>query len=88
MISVSNEVPDTVQQANAMGVHASLPLDFFLERYEQSYVEEMKAFVEALLEDREPPVTGLDGRIPVLMGYAAIKSLQENRPVSLSEVDR
>lgn len=88
MISVSNEVPDTVQHANEEGVHASLPLHFFLERYEQSYAEEMKAFVNALLEDKDPLVGGSDGRIPVLMGYAALKSLQENRPVTLSEVDR
>jgi myo-inositol 2-dehydrogenase/D-chiro-inositol 1-dehydrogenase len=34
----------------------------------------------------EPPVSGLDGRIPVVMGYAAQRSYAENRPVKLSEV--
>jgi myo-inositol 2-dehydrogenase/D-chiro-inositol 1-dehydrogenase len=34
-----------------------------------------------------PPVTGLDGRIPVVMGHAAWKSYRENRPVKLSEVE-
>jgi hypothetical protein len=29
----------------------------------------------------------MDGRIPVVMGYAAKKSFQENRPVKLNEVD-
>jgi hypothetical protein len=32
-------------------------------------------------------VTGIDGRIPVVMAYAAKKSLEENRPVKLTEVD-
>jgi len=30
---------------------------------------------------------GIDGRIPVVMGYAARKSYEENRPVRLGEVD-
>jgi len=33
-------------------------------------------------------VTGTDGRIPVVMGYAARRSYAENRPVKLAEVDR
>jgi len=31
------------------------------------------------------PVTGEDGRIPVVMGQAARRSHDENRPVRLSE---
>jgi myo-inositol 2-dehydrogenase/D-chiro-inositol 1-dehydrogenase len=33
-----------------------------------------------------PSVTGIDGRIPVVMGLAAWKSYRENRPVKLSEI--
>jgi hypothetical protein len=29
----------------------------------------------------------MDGRVPVIMGYAAKKSLAEGRPVKLEEVD-
>ena len=47
----------------------------------------MRAFVDCILNDTPPPVTGLDGRIPVVMGYAAKKSYEEQRPVKLSEVD-
>jgi hypothetical protein len=32
------------------------------------------------------PVTGLDGRIPVVIGIAAWKSYRERRPVKLSEI--
>jgi myo-inositol 2-dehydrogenase/D-chiro-inositol 1-dehydrogenase len=46
----------------------------------------MKAFVECVRKDQPPPVTGIDGRIPVVMGYAARKSYEENRPVRLSEI--
>ncbi len=85
MVSVANNTPNTHVYSNADGVHAEKPLYFFLERYIDSFVAEMQEFVEAVLEDKTPPVVGVDGRIPVLMGMAAAKSYRENRPVKLSE---
>ena len=87
MVAVSNNTPDSAVVSNAQGVHGSLPLFFFVERYTESYLAEMKAFIDCILEDKTPPVTGIDGRVPVVMGYAAQKSYVENRPVKLSEVD-
>jgi len=87
MVACSNDLPDTAVVSDAQGVHGSLPLFFFVERYTESYVAEMKAFVECIVKDNAPPVTGLDGRIPVVMGYAAKKSYTEKRTVKLSEID-
>jgi len=87
VVVVSNNTPDTAVISDATGVHSSLPLFFFVERYTESYIAEMKAFVECVLRDKSPPVTGIDGRIPVVMGYAAKKSYQENRPVKLREIE-
>ena len=87
MALATNRTPDAVVYSDGDGVHAALPLYFFVERYSQAYVAEMEAFVAAIAEDREPPVTGRDGRLPVVMAYAAIKSYAEHRPVRLSEVD-
>jgi myo-inositol 2-dehydrogenase/D-chiro-inositol 1-dehydrogenase len=87
MVAVSNNTPDTAVHSNAEGVHSSLPLFFFVERYTDSYIAEMQAFIECIQQDKAPPVTGMDGRIPVVMGYAAKKSYQENRPVKLGEVE-
>jgi myo-inositol 2-dehydrogenase/D-chiro-inositol 1-dehydrogenase len=84
MVAVTNNTPDTHVHINANGVHSSLPLHFFLERYLDSYVIEMQEFVDAVLDDKEPPVIGEDGRIPVVMGLAAQESWQENRPVLLN----
>jgi myo-inositol 2-dehydrogenase/D-chiro-inositol 1-dehydrogenase len=58
-----------------------------MERYTESYVNEMRAFVECIVHDTLPPVTGLDGRIPVVMGFAAERSLAEGRPVRLDEAE-
>lgn len=85
-VAVSNLTPDTVVCSDSESVRASLPLHFFVERYTDSYLEEMKAFVDCIRKDQAPPVTGLDGRIPVVMGLAAKRSLQEKRPVRIDEV--
>ena len=57
------------------------PHYFFIERYEASYVNEIKAFVDAVLNNKPVQVTGIDGRMPVVMGIAARQSYDENRPV-------
>jgi myo-inositol 2-dehydrogenase/D-chiro-inositol 1-dehydrogenase len=82
-----NRTPDTVVQSDKSGVHSALPLHFFVERYTEAYIEEMRVFVRSILDNKEPPVTGWDARVPVVIGYAAGKSAKENRPVKLSEVD-
>ena len=87
MVTVSNDRPDSAVVSNASAVRGPLPLFFFVERYTEAYVSQLKAFVACILEDTLPPVTGIDGRMPVVMGYAAQKSYEEKRPVKLSEVD-
>ena len=63
-----------------------LPLHFFMDRYIDSYIIEMKAFVECVKENKTPPVTGKDGLAPVVIGLAAKRSLSENRPVAIGEI--
>jgi myo-inositol 2-dehydrogenase/D-chiro-inositol 1-dehydrogenase len=87
-VVANNNTPHNAVYSNVEGVHSALPLYFFLERYTEAYVAEMKAFIEAIRRDAPPPVTGLDGRIPVVMGLAAWTSYRENRPVRLSEISR
>ncbi len=88
MVMVSNNTPHTAVVSNASGVVGPLPQFFFIERYTEAYVAEMKEFVKCIQQDTSPPVNGIDGRIPVVMGYAAKMSFDENRPVKLSEVDQ
>jgi myo-inositol 2-dehydrogenase/D-chiro-inositol 1-dehydrogenase len=86
-IVAANRTPDNAIYSNADGVHAAKPLYFFIERYTDAFIAEMKEFITCILEDKTPSVTGIDGRIPVVMGLAARKSYRENRPVKLSEID-
>jgi len=86
MVSVGNSAPHAAVLSDARGAHAPLPHFFFVERYAESYVAEMRSFVDCIARDSVPVVTGEDGRIPVVMGLAALRSLRENRPVRLSEI--
>jgi myo-inositol 2-dehydrogenase/D-chiro-inositol 1-dehydrogenase len=85
-ISISNNYPNTATVRGGQTIHRDLPLNFFMDRYVEAYIAELETFITCIQEDTAPPVTGRDGRIPVIMGYAARQSCKENRPVKLSEI--
>ena len=84
--STGNWYPNAVTISDSNSVHRDLPLNFFMDRYTESYVAEMVAFVDVIANDKPVPVGGIEGRIPVVMGLAARKSYEENRPVRLDEI--
>src|SRR6266852_5595842 len=86
-IYTDNNYPNTAVISDGNSVWRDLPLHFFVERYVESFVAEMAAFVDALLHEAPVPVTGNDGRVPVIMALAAHKSLVEHRPIPLSEIE-
>ncbi len=86
-INTSNNYPNNAVISDGQHIRRDLPLNFFMERYTESFVTEMAAFVDAVLHDKPTPVTGKDGRAPVVMGLAARKSYDEHRPVRLNEVE-
>ena len=86
MVTAANPPTDTVTLSGSEGTRAASPPYFFVERYKPAFLSELQAFFTCIQEDTPPPVTGADGRAPVVMGFAALKSLRENRPVLLSEI--
>ena len=85
-IATENCYPNRAVISTAQSVRRDLPLNFFMERYAESFANELQAFVEAIVHDQQTPVTGLDGRVPVVMALAARKSHEEGRPVLLDEI--
>ena len=59
-------------------------IHWFLERFEDAYVEEIRAFVDCLRRDTDVPITGQDGRAALAMAYAAEASVREHVPVPMS----
>ena len=86
MVTATNPPIHTVTFSGSEGTRAASPPYFFVERYKPAFLSELRVFFACIQEDTPPPVTGNDGRAPVVIGFAALKSLRENRPVLLSEV--
>ncbi len=82
----ANDTPTNVTVMNAEGVTTDKPLYFFLERYMQSFRDEMIQFVDAVQNDKPTPTTGLDGLNSILVALAAKKSVAEGRAVKISEI--
>jgi len=78
-----NHYPNTAIISDSRSIRRDLPLHFIVERYTESFVAEMEAFVDAVLHDKPVPVTGHDGRVPVVMALAAKQSLADHRPIRL-----
>jgi myo-inositol 2-dehydrogenase/D-chiro-inositol 1-dehydrogenase len=68
------------------GGHSSLPLHFFLERYETAYRVCLQTFIDCVLKDTPSPVDAHDGLMATAIGIAAMKSLTEGRSVKLDEI--
>ena len=86
MVTAANPPTNTVTFSGSEGTRAASPPYFFVERYKPAFLSELQAFFTCIQENTPPPVTGEDGKAPVVMGLAALKSLRENRPVRLSEI--
>jgi myo-inositol 2-dehydrogenase/D-chiro-inositol 1-dehydrogenase len=77
----TNVTLSTVEQ-----VSMDKPLYFFLERYEDAFVDEITSFAEAIREDKDVVVSGEDGLENMVAALAAGKSLKEKRVVTIAEM--
>lgn len=87
MVAIKNDSDSTAVISNEDGVTGEKPQFFFLERYMDAYGKEMVQFIDAIENDTETPLGVEDGLKPVLMGLAAKKSVEEGRPVKISEIE-
>lgn len=85
-IETTNCYPNQATVSSSASVHRDLPLNFFMDRYTESFATELKSFTHSVLQNQPTAVTGIDGRIPVVMAKAARKSHDEHRPVRLEEI--
>ena len=76
-----NCYPNEAVISTASSVRHDLPLNFFMERYAESFINELRAFVRAVRDDTATPLSAADARVPVVLALAARKSYLEHRPV-------
>lgn len=85
--SAANDTPTNVAFIDENGSVTDKPLYFFLERYMQSFTDEMTQFIDCVVNDKPVQTTVYDGLEALRLGLAAKKSVAENRPVKLSEIE-
>lgn len=85
-VSTANHFPNAATISTAQSVGRDLPLNFFLERYRESYAQELREFIEAVRQGKPAPVSGEDGRMALVLALAATESAGLGRPVRVSEV--
>ena len=86
MIQVDNNLYHRNVISDSSGIHHALPYNSFPERYARSYVNEIEAFVQSVLENREPPATAADSLQATLVAEAAGRSMREGRVVREGEI--
>ncbi|MBQ9008846.1 MAG: inositol 2-dehydrogenase [Clostridia bacterium] len=86
MAADENDGDSTVRVSTADGVVGDKPKYFFLERYYASFTDEIRAFIKAVQTDGEVPVGIHAGLMSVVIAKAAKLSLDEHRPVKVSEI--
>jgi myo-inositol 2-dehydrogenase/D-chiro-inositol 1-dehydrogenase len=82
-VQVANKKPTEVSLYGKESTTSDKPLYFFLERYNESYINEMKHFVDCIQNDRNPSVSGYDGKMAAIMGYAAKESFSKKEFVGI-----
>jgi myo-inositol 2-dehydrogenase / D-chiro-inositol 1-dehydrogenase len=86
MAQAENNFPNNHKLYTDKGISGDLPLHFFLERYDASYNQEIREFIDALVSGGDMPVDGKDGLLSMAIALAAKKSVEEGRTVSVSEI--
>lgn len=83
MIKVENNLHNRNVIYNEKGIHHALPLDFFMDRYAKSYLNEMQLFIDALKNNKPMLAGGSDGLKATQIAYAAKLSMESGVPVKL-----
>jgi myo-inositol 2-dehydrogenase / D-chiro-inositol 1-dehydrogenase len=83
MIHVANVRETTVEWAGEHGFASDKALNFFLERYEAAYRNELDAFIVAVTVGAKPHPDGEDGLMALLLADAAYRSWKTKQVVAV-----
>ncbi len=87
MVISDNRTPHGLRQFGSDRAEAAVPyLDFFIERYQQAFMDELSAFVAAVRDGTETEVTFEDGRRALILAEASYRSIAEGRMVRTEEI--
>lgn len=82
-ISARNTTPTNTVLSTARGVYSDKPHYSFVERYEEAFVMELRAFFKSVRDGTPPLVSGEDALAAVRIAQAAQDSFEQNKPVRI-----
>lgn len=82
-LQVENNRPNDVVKLTAKGIETEKPYPFFLERYEQAYIDEMLGFYKTIKLNEPIICSGEDGYTAEVIAEACNQSLLSGKAVSL-----
>ena len=88
MVQSKNKFDKYTLTYSENGVTSALPQHFFLERYADAYKKEINHFIDCIRHKKTPDVSGFDGLMSLVLGLCAKESLNCNKPVHVSEIDK
>ena len=88
MVQSKNKFDKYTLTYSEKGVTSALPQHFFLERYADAYKKEINHFIDCIRHKKTPEVSGFDGLMSLVLGLCAKESLNCNKPVLVSEIDK
>jgi myo-inositol 2-dehydrogenase / D-chiro-inositol 1-dehydrogenase len=83
MVRVANVRETTIELAGAHGYTSDRALNFFLERYENAYRNELDAFVTAVKAGAKPHPDGEDGLKAIVIADAAYQSWKTKQRIAI-----
>ena len=85
MAQSENLRPSAVTRYDANVTDAKEPLlNFFIERYQQSYLDELHDFIDCVANKKQPSVGFEDGRCALILANAALESMRSGKTVRVN----
>ena len=84
MLVSANQRATTLERHDCSGTRVEPLMHFFLDRYAQSYRNELAEFIAALATGTPPPIGMDDGRRALMIAEAGVRSANTGAPVALN----
>tara|TARA_Y100000741_G_scaffold331788_1_gene287345 strand:- start:1016 stop:2020 length:1005 start_codon:yes stop_codon:yes gene_type:complete len=83
----NNQTPTSVEKYTEHGTFVKDPIhNFFIDRYEDAYKQQLQDFLKKLENGRKTSVTYEDGQIALILANSAYKSLEQSRWVEVEYI--
>lgn len=85
MVISNNQTQNSIERFNKTSTHSKDPIHFFfIERYQQAYIDQLKSFIEIIKNNMKPKVTFEDGRKALIIANAAYESFETKKTVNIN----